>query len=193
MIHPEHLRPPPHDHPADDWNIVEKGCQSRFRVRHGAHWRLGSGAPEHAGALRQAAPMPKREPASAAFVKSVRPCTAKNLVAFVARRGQIAQRAGRFGSAPSHADRAAPEGRLPCLIARVCGDGEPGSASPATIWHAMKLLKSLSHRAVRLRPAHHRGQGQRALATPSGSEKPANAGRDGAATGSRLGPPPRRL
>ena len=86
MIHPEHLRPPPHDHPADDWNIVEKGCQSRFRVRHGAHWRLGSGAPGHAGALRQAAPMPKREPASAAFVKSVRPCTAKNLVAFVARR-----------------------------------------------------------------------------------------------------------
>ena len=101
MIHPENLRPPPHDHPADDWNIddwniVEKGCQSRFRVRHGAHWRLGISAPGHAGALRQAAPMPKREPASAAFVKSVRPCTAKNLMAFVARHRQIAQRAGRI-------------------------------------------------------------------------------------------------
>jgi hypothetical protein len=100
MIHPEHLRPPPHDHPADDWTIGEKGCQSRFRVRHGAHWRLGSGAPGHAGALRQAAPMPKLVPASTAFVESVRPCTAKNLVknlvTFVARRGQIAQRAGRI-------------------------------------------------------------------------------------------------
>jgi hypothetical protein len=96
MIHPEHLRPPPHDHPADDWNIVEKGCQSRFRARHGAHWRLGSGAPGHAGALRQAAPIPKLVPASTAFVESVRLCTAKNLVTFVARRGQIAQRAGRI-------------------------------------------------------------------------------------------------
>jgi hypothetical protein len=96
MIHPEHLRPPPHDHPADDWNIVEKGCQSRFRARHGAHWRLGTGAPGHAGALRQAAPTPKLVPASTASGESVRPCTAKNLVAFAARRGQIAQRAGRI-------------------------------------------------------------------------------------------------
>jgi hypothetical protein len=96
MIHPEHLRPPPHDHPADNWNIVEKDCQSRFRARHGAHSRLGSGAPGHAGALRQAAPIPKLVPASTAFVESVRLCTAKNLVTFVARRGQIAQRAGRI-------------------------------------------------------------------------------------------------
>jgi len=55
MIHPEHLRPPPHDHPADDWNIVEKGCQSVPRPAWGA-LALGKRRPRTRGCPEASSP-----------------------------------------------------------------------------------------------------------------------------------------
>jgi hypothetical protein len=70
------------------------------------------------------------------------------------------------------ADRAAPNGRAPCPVARVRGEGGPGSASPATIRQAARSSRPQHDRAVRLRPARRVGQGRRARATRPGSEPP---------------------
>src|SRR6516165_10841435 len=43
MIHHERLRPPPHDYPADEWNIVEKRFHPEFRAQLETMLALGNG------------------------------------------------------------------------------------------------------------------------------------------------------
>ena len=35
MIHHERLRPPSHDYPADEWNVIEKGFHPEFLAQSG--------------------------------------------------------------------------------------------------------------------------------------------------------------
>jgi alpha,alpha-trehalose phosphorylase len=43
MIHHERLRPPPHDYPADEWNIIEKGFHPEFLAQMETMLALGNG------------------------------------------------------------------------------------------------------------------------------------------------------
>jgi len=41
MIHHERLRPPAHDYPADEWNIIEKGVVSLQPAANSHHLKTG--------------------------------------------------------------------------------------------------------------------------------------------------------
>jgi alpha,alpha-trehalose phosphorylase len=43
MIHHERLRPPPHDYPPDEWNIIEKGFHPEFLAQSETMLALGNG------------------------------------------------------------------------------------------------------------------------------------------------------
>ena len=43
MIHHERLRPPPHDYPADEWNVIEKGFHPEFLAQLETMLALGNG------------------------------------------------------------------------------------------------------------------------------------------------------
>jgi alpha,alpha-trehalose phosphorylase len=43
MIHHERLRPPPHDYPADEWNVIEKGFHPEFLAQLETILALGNG------------------------------------------------------------------------------------------------------------------------------------------------------
>jgi len=43
MIHHERLRPPPHDYPADEWNIIEKRFHPEFLAQSETMLALGNG------------------------------------------------------------------------------------------------------------------------------------------------------
>jgi trehalose/maltose hydrolase-like predicted phosphorylase len=43
MIHHERLRPPSHDYPADEWNIIEKGFHPEFLAQLETMLALGNG------------------------------------------------------------------------------------------------------------------------------------------------------
>ncbi len=43
MIHHERLRPPSHDYPADEWNVIEKGFHPEFLAQLETMLALGNG------------------------------------------------------------------------------------------------------------------------------------------------------
>ena len=43
MIHHERLRPPTHDYPADEWNVIEKGFHPEFLAQLETILALGNG------------------------------------------------------------------------------------------------------------------------------------------------------
>src|SRR5215470_1812501 len=43
MLHHERLRPPPHDYPADEWNVIEKGFHPEFLAQLETILALGNG------------------------------------------------------------------------------------------------------------------------------------------------------
>ena len=43
MIHHERLRPPPHDYPADEWNLIEKRYHPEFKSQLETMLALGNG------------------------------------------------------------------------------------------------------------------------------------------------------
>jgi trehalose/maltose hydrolase-like predicted phosphorylase len=47
MIHHERLRPPPHEYPADEWNIVEKGFHPEFLAQLETTLAVGNGYLPH--------------------------------------------------------------------------------------------------------------------------------------------------
>src|ERR1700692_4986601 len=43
MLHHERLRPPSRDYPADEWNVIEKGCYPEFLAQLESMLALGNG------------------------------------------------------------------------------------------------------------------------------------------------------
>ena len=82
MLHHERLRPPPHDYPADEWNVIEKAFHPEFLAQletmSGARQRIS----RHARVPgRKAAPTPRMALSSMGSMKRGRSSTEKMLMA----------------------------------------------------------------------------------------------------------------
>ena len=75
MIHHERLRPPSHDYPADEWNVVEKGFTPNSWPSWKRCWRWATATSACAGARRKAGPTPKTAPSSTGSMKPGRSST----------------------------------------------------------------------------------------------------------------------
>ena len=59
MLHHERLRPPSHDYPADEWNVIEKAFHPEFLAQLETMLALGNGYLGMRGCPEKAAPTPK--------------------------------------------------------------------------------------------------------------------------------------
>jgi alpha,alpha-trehalose phosphorylase len=81
MIHHERLRPPSHDYPADEWNVIEKAFHPEFMAQAETMAALGNGYLGMRDARRKAGPMPKTPLLLTGSMKPAQLCTQKTLMA----------------------------------------------------------------------------------------------------------------
>jgi alpha,alpha-trehalose phosphorylase len=62
MIRHKRLRPPSHDYPADEWNVIEKGFRPEFLAQVESIMALGTVISACAGAPRKAVPTSRTPP-----------------------------------------------------------------------------------------------------------------------------------
>ena len=81
MIHHERLRPPPHDYPADEWNLIEKRYHPEFKSQLETMLALGNGYLGTRGCPEEVARTLKTAPSSMGSTRPDRSYTEKRLTA----------------------------------------------------------------------------------------------------------------
>ena len=81
MIHHERLRPPFHDYPADEWNVIEKGFHPEFLAQSETMLALGNGYLGMRGCPEEGGPNAENAPSSMGSTKPARSCTRKTPMA----------------------------------------------------------------------------------------------------------------
>ena len=77
MLHHERLRPPSHDYPADEWNVIEKAFHPEFLPQSEMMLALGNGYLGMRGCPEEGGPMLKTLPSLTASTKRGRLSTEK--------------------------------------------------------------------------------------------------------------------
>ena len=69
MIHHARLRPPSHEYPADEWNVIEKGFHPEFLAQSETMLALGNGYLGMRGGPEEGVRMSRTEHLSTGFMK----------------------------------------------------------------------------------------------------------------------------
>jgi alpha,alpha-trehalose phosphorylase len=80
MIHHERLRPPSHDYPADEWNVIEKRFHPEFMAQSETMLALGNGYLGMRGCPEEGGPNAENSTLINGFLRSARSCTRKTLM-----------------------------------------------------------------------------------------------------------------
>jgi alpha,alpha-trehalose phosphorylase len=81
MIHHERLRPPSHDYPADEWNLIEKAFHPEFLAQSETMAALGNGYFGMRGCPEEGGPNAENSTLINGFYEPARSYTQKTLMA----------------------------------------------------------------------------------------------------------------
>jgi alpha,alpha-trehalose phosphorylase len=88
MLHHERLRPPSHDYPADEWNVIEKAFHLEFLAQLETMLALGNGYLGMRGCPEEGGPNAENATLINGFYETCQSFTEKKLTALPLQRGR---------------------------------------------------------------------------------------------------------